>query len=304
LLLRAEVAAAGSPEDRLAAYQTYLDNLELVEPVHQKRADAQRLSRRGCLETQAALLQARVWLLQEQSKVSGKRPAEEMTIQNLRTRRLEVASKVMTEIAKEFFEGRGTLDAVLGRSSWLLEAETDAAVKPTERIEALTRHFQFTQEEERISRARFRARRTRLSDYARATAARLEAEVWLLQAEGPEDKKHEIRELQEQRHQALHTVLQALDEDFKLGRGPSLETLMDLSARDLEAELAVASSPAQEVKAYQSHRDNLRTWEDLCEQSADKKSVSRAAYLRVKVTRLQAEVALATAKSKVPSPTK
>jgi hypothetical protein len=300
-LLRAEVAVAKSPEERLAAYQAYLDNLKLVEPVHQKRAEAKKLSRQGYLETQAALLQARIWLLQEQRKVSGKPPAEKETIQNLRTKRLEVAREVMNEETKEFFAGRNTLDRLWERSSWVLEAETEAGVRPADRIEALRMHLQAAQGREDLDIARFRAGRVPILDYTTTTAARLQAEVSLLQAEAPEDKKHEIRELHEQRHQAMQTVRQVMTEEFKAGRG-SLEYFLDLWPQVLEAELAVATSPAQEVKAYQSHRDNLRTWEDLCEKRADQKRVSRAAYLRVKVTRLQAEVGLATAKSKVPSP--
>jgi hypothetical protein len=130
----------------------------------------------------------------------------------------------------------------------------------------------------------------------------------VLQAEGPEDKKREILDLLEKRRDEVETERQALESLTEAGR-VSKAALFALSSKVLEAELAVATSPAQTVKALQTHLDNMKAWEEFEKQRAakgypDYLYLTSANHLQVKVERLQAEIALATAKSKAAPPGK
>jgi hypothetical protein len=100
----------------------------------------------------------------------------------LRKEMRDLAEPAWDSRMKEFLAGRGTLNVLLTASRRRLESELALARNDTARRAALEEYLDVTRTIEEQNRLRMEAGRIPRGDYLESHYARLEAELWWLQA--------------------------------------------------------------------------------------------------------------------------
>jgi RNA polymerase sigma factor (sigma-70 family) len=109
-------------------------------------------------------------------------------LKELLKERLTTAHEEALGRYQQFLAGRGTMDALLGASLRLLDAEKELSDKKDDQVAALQRHLRRMKEMEKILEAMFQAGRASQADYAQAKSYRLQAEIWLEKAKEKEKR--------------------------------------------------------------------------------------------------------------------
>src|SRR5262249_51160014 len=108
-------------------------------------------------------------------------------IRKLQLERLAVLKKAIAARQEEFRAGRTTLADLVKPSRQLLEAELELATTARQRIKAHAEHLRLMKEADKVTAAGYAAGQVRASDYFRARAARLKAEIDWLKAGGKDE---------------------------------------------------------------------------------------------------------------------
>ena len=209
-----------------------------------------------------------------------------------------------------FLRGAVTVDFPLDASRRLLEAELAMVSKRIDQCTAYQRHFDEMKTVEMITKELVYNDRFDIGGYLMTKAERLEAEVWLLQAKSPkgktppaEEDSPQIRALLLERRDTRIRTLGACFRAFSTGRR-DLHSLLDPFRQVLEAELAVASNPADQLAAYQVYLSQTKTLEKYRKAQLDAGRTAAPDYLSTKAVRLEAEILLLRAKSQLTPPSK
>jgi outer membrane protein TolC len=107
----------------------------------------------------------------------------------------------------------------------------------------------------------------------------------------------QVRKLLEERRDALRKVIEARQKEFEVGRG-SLDGLLRTARKLLQAELELATTPAQRIAAHQAHYDIAKKVEEMNATRYDAGRLSFADYQESRAARLAAEIALLRAGGK------
>src|SRR5262249_25608475 len=100
----------------------------------------------------------------------------------------EVARGIYEAREKEFLAGQGTLEFLLNSSRRLLKSERAVFDQPAEQVAALERYWERSKQIEDIYKGRFEAGRVSIQEYMDTRYARLEAELWLIEARAKHGK--------------------------------------------------------------------------------------------------------------------
>jgi RNA polymerase sigma factor (sigma-70 family) len=108
-------------------------------------------------------------------------------IRKLQLERRNALKKAVEAWEQEFRAGRRTLADVVKTSRQLLDAELELATTARQRIKAHAEHLRLMKEADKVTAAGYAAGQVRASDYFRARAARLKAEINWLKAGGKDE---------------------------------------------------------------------------------------------------------------------
>jgi WD40 repeat protein len=300
-LLRAELALAAGPAERLAAHERYLKSMRAVreDALSRSAAGTKDFTPADVCAADGAALRAEVALLRS-AQVPGDPPSPE--IRSLLKMWREV---LLEEVAILELRARGGVlvmaDVLETRSASILEADLVLATKPAERLAAYEAHLARLREAEDLIRERVEAgvRAYRPADLLGAKAARLEAEVLLAQAAGPSpERAAKIRALRKQEVEALRQQGEILEPRARNGLGDSPRFCWH---QLLQAELALAEKPADCVAACQAYRDRLVEWERFTREMVEQgiRSFTPGVAFKARAARLEADVHLLKAKAAV-----
>jgi hypothetical protein len=191
-------------------------------------------------------------------------------------------------------------DVYFDLSPRLLEAELAVATKPAERTAARQAHLDRLKELEKLTRERAAGGGTspavecdEMKDF------RLEAEIQLLKADAaaPDDDP-KVRKLLQERRDLCQEVVKVYEEIWKSGRVVPPRLLTDFSSRLLDADLALARTADERLKAYQTHLERLKGVEQELQSRAKKEEgiYTTADNLIARAARLEAEILLLRAR--------
>jgi hypothetical protein len=304
-LLEAELAPA-KPDERVKAYKVYHDDIVAAVQYCKKNAEKLRHSPWQSLWMKSLQLEAEIWLLEAQTQ-NAKGPMAEKNsqrIHKLHTARRDTLREMSKQLGEDSKKGnlvlpQATLDEI---SRVLLDAEL-AVADERAKLKHLEAYCEQLKEVEKVTRARLNAGIANEGDYHRSRAARLTAEIAVERAKNAEKDSPQIRKLLKDRLAEVRDEIKVHEARMKAGVAPRTDMLA-VAPRLREAELAVASNPAEELKACQVYRDNMNDLEKLYNELYKLKRMSLSDYLSWKAARLQAEIWLLEAKSRVPAPKK
>ena len=114
--------------------------------------------------------------------------------------------------------------------------------------------------------------------------------------QAPRDPK--LQALLQERRDVLRKQFELVVERIRVGEGPR-QDILRAAGNLLEAELELATSPAQRVKLFQSHVETLKKLEQSVQEMVKVDVVQLDALLEVKAARLKAEIRLHRAKAKL-----
>jgi hypothetical protein len=209
--LNSELDFAAADADRVAALERYWARAWLVDKVAEGWKKAGRIPYKQSWEARYERLKAEVELAQFRNRPgvekntawSGLPPALELAISSvvpakvwadakleasrsdameLRKEMRDLAERAWDSRMKEFLEGRGTMNVLLTASHRRLESELALARNDTARQAALEQYLDVTRTIEERNRLRMEAGRIPRGHYLESHYARLEAELWWLQA--------------------------------------------------------------------------------------------------------------------------
>jgi hypothetical protein len=180
-VLRAESDLGGRAADRLEALRAHWERMRILERVERWRYEAGRLPVQDLCETRYARLEAEIRLTQG---LPGHPDKERLT--KLFAAWQEAAKTEVAERMKQFQEGFGTLDILLGASRRLLAAQLEARDLHADRIAALEAHAARLRQIEKINDARYQEHRIPVQDQAQPRFHRAEAEIWLARGKAGE----------------------------------------------------------------------------------------------------------------------
>jgi hypothetical protein len=98
--------------------------------------------------------------------------------------RLEAAREELDARKKEFEQGRGTLDLLLGAARRVLDSQRELSDKKAGRVAAVQAYFDVTREVEETVKGWHDAGRVAVQDWKEAQYYRLDAEIMLERAKG------------------------------------------------------------------------------------------------------------------------
>jgi hypothetical protein len=305
-LLEVKLTLANKHDDRITAYKAYYDHTLAVTEVCKKHLEKGHLSTVDSLGVKAAHLEAEVQFLKAKNKET-KGPAAEKEIRRIHqalTERRDTLLQMWKQLGDALKDGRRTPDnAMLDHVSRLvLEAELAVADKRG-RLKALQTRYEQAKGTEEISKAMLEVGRTSLVEYHYSRSARLVAEVAFERAKKDGRYSPQIRKLLKDRLAALSEEFKIRELQIKAGKVPA-DSMLAESPRLLDAELAVAITPAEALKAYQKYRDNMAELEKIYKNRHEAERIPLADYLSTKAARVQAEIWVLEAKSKAPAPKK
>jgi hypothetical protein len=305
-LLDAELALSSKPSDRVAAYRRHLTVLQQVEAQAKKvledvqKGDKEKmplgyqralgLARRQYLGAKARRLETEMALLTAQPE-KGKA----QQFKALAGERCEAVHGLLQEYRREYEEGRMGATFLLQTSRSLLDAELATADGVPGRVAACERHLHLMQETEKKEVMREAAGRGSPYGAREARAARLEAEFLLLQAKGKaaRDDFPAAQALLRQRRDVLRDLLEEYMKAVQAGRrAPYDELMVDDSRRLLLAELALGGKRSDRVAGCRRYLDLVKSAERVTEEMIRAGSKSAVDGLRVRATRLEAEIQL------------
>jgi hypothetical protein len=307
-LLEAELALTGKAEERRKAYQAHFDRLKKEEELSGEMFfKVKKIGLDNYLPVKAARLEAEAMLLRAKNPEAKPDPPEVRkkllecrdTLREERKVWLDKIEAGAESIETEIIKNRER--SFWGKSVFLrlLEAELAVADKPADRIKAFQAYLDIRKEGENYAKVIFDIGKVGPEIYLAAKARRLEAEIWLEGAKSPNPKKDspKVRELAKDWRDTTR-------EEMKVWRikanYSSIEPRIYAAGayqRWLEAELAVASKPTDAVAAYQEYFDCVKEVETMGKEQ--KGGVSIWKYLEAQADRLEAEIWLLRAKSKL-----
>lgn len=198
-LLASELAVSTAGKDRAAALERYWLRCQQYETVSQARFDGGRISRQELASAIDHRAEAQIaWRRAQQdgstwssvtdaqdplaalSWAKTRRQAATADVAQLAQTRLAAAREGFTDRAAEFTAGRGTFDFLLKAARRLRDAELAVSTTDAARSAVRERYWRQLFAIEAINRARDEAGRIPLKEYNQARAARLEAELQLI----------------------------------------------------------------------------------------------------------------------------
>jgi hypothetical protein len=201
--MAAQMRIYENKSDRLKALESYLARMRKIEEITERwlkqKADFFLVSELDLSESIHWRLEAEIllerckagtlkkaafgeWAADDNEEISvhdqAKNPLDSK-LQELLQARAKAAKVEVEGRIKEFEEGKGTLDFLLGASRRFLQAELEATGKKTDQLKALQAHFDRMKKIQDINQERWNQGRISLTDLAEAKYYRFEAEIWL-----------------------------------------------------------------------------------------------------------------------------
>jgi hypothetical protein len=252
------------------------------------------------------LLPARTSFAAEAPSPEGRRPPgkkDPPEVRALVRKRCELARKLMDPHAEWRILGLHLFaDARL-----LLDAELEEANNSDERSKAYQRYAETLRSFEERKKVHQKSGRGPIDDLWRATAMRLEAEVWLWRAKreptAKEDKEvdemlgepRQIRSLVDQRCELARKVMEIHAMRYRVGAEQFEDRWADARLL-LDAELEAAGKPDDRSKAYQRYADYMKEYEQIVRARVGVGRADEFNFLEVRAKRLEAQIWLQRAR--------
>jgi hypothetical protein len=301
--LEADLAAAGSPAEQLAAYRAYRDRLLAVEKDTKAEMERRRYSAFDYLRIKEMRCSADVVLGRLAAAGGTSGTADPPEVRAALDEWVQ-AIGFEADLVRKRYERRPVppADALVVEES-LLHERLAAATKPEERVAAYKAYLAKLKEAESAAKARANDTPAAKDDAARATIARAAAELTVLRlglAPGAKEPPAMKTQLVEQRD-ALRTELEVRAGEWAAGVG-DFQLVQESAGSLLLAELATAGTPGERLEAYRTHLERMRKAEADAKALVAAKKGPEAWLLWTRGARLEAEVWLLRARRNLSAP--
>ncbi len=298
--LTAELAAAETPAEQLAAYQAYRDRLAAIEKDTRTEVERRRYNPYDYLKIKEMLCDAEV-VLGRMKAGAGKQlesdPPEVRAALDDWVRTIGFEGDV---IRKRYDAGKVPFAESLGVDDSLLREELVAATKPEQRIAAYKKYLGKLREAEVSLKSRAADSAAARQEFARVAFTRAGTELTLMQLTAAPGAKPSpaYRALLVEQRDALQSQLQQRFAEWAAAQD-DFQQLQESAGQLLLASLDLAEKPADRLAAYEAHAATMRAAERQCQVIVAAKQAPEVWLLWARGGRLEAETWLLRARAKL-----